>query len=105
MVGLLPAAVRMREHGVTLGYAEVTLAAPTLLGGPGTVVRGQEFHASTLGPLPAALTRAYRVRPPGGGERAEGYTVGRALMSYVHLHFASNPSVAAAFVDACVAGR
>jgi cobyrinic acid a,c-diamide synthase len=105
MVGVLPAAVRMREHGVTLGYAEVTLAAPTLLGGPGTVVRGQEFHASTLGPLPPAFTRAYRVRPPGGGERAEGYTVGRALMSYVHLHFASNPGVAAAFVDACVAGR
>jgi len=105
MVGLLPAAVRMREHGLTLGYAEVTLAAPTLLGAAGTVVRGQEFHASTLGPLPPALMRAYRVRAPGGGERAEGYAVGRALMSYVHLHFASNPGVAAAFVDACAGAR
>jgi len=45
------------------------------------------------------------VQSPGGGERSEGYTVGRALMSYVHLHFASNPGVAAAFVDACAAGR
>lgn len=105
MVGLLPAAVRMREHGLTLGYAEVTLAAPTLLGGAGTVVRGQEFHASTLGPLPPTLPRAYRVRAPGGGERADGFTVGGALMSYVHLHFASNPGVAAAFVDACAAAR
>jgi cobyrinic acid a,c-diamide synthase len=101
MAGLLPAAVRMREHGLTLGYAEVTLAAPTLLGPAGTVVRGQEFHASTLGPVPPAITRAYRVRAPGGGERAEGYAVGRALLSYVHLHFASNPAVAAAFVEAC----
>ena len=105
MVGLLPGAVRMREHGLTLGYAEVTLAAPTLLGPAGSVVRGQEFHASTLGPLPAAVTRAYRVRSPGGGERFEGYAVGRTLMSYVHLHFASNPGVAAAFVDACSSTR
>jgi len=103
MVGLLPAAVRMREHGLTLGYAEVTLAAPTLLGPAGAVVRGQEFHASTLGPVPPAITRAYRVRAPGGGERAEGYAVGRALISYLHLHFASNPDVAPALVAACAA--
>ncbi|HTO12235.1 MAG TPA: cobyrinate a,c-diamide synthase [Candidatus Binatia bacterium] len=103
MVGLLPAAVRMREHGLTLGYAEVTLAAATLLGPAGAVVRGQEFHASTLGPVPPSITRAYRVRAPGGGERAEGYAVGRALMSYVHLHFASCPAVATAFVGACAA--
>jgi cobyrinic acid a,c-diamide synthase len=105
MVGLLPGAVRMREHGLTLGYAEVTLTAPTLLGPAGSVVRGQEFHASTLGPLTATVTRAYRVRSPGGDERLEGYAVGRTLMSYVHLHFASNPGVAAAFVDACTSAR
>jgi len=69
------------------------------------VVRGQEFHASTLGPLPSRLARTYRVRAPGGAERAEGYAVGRVLMSYVHLHFASNPGVAAAFVDACATVR
>jgi cobyrinic acid a,c-diamide synthase len=104
MVGVLPAAVRMRAHGLTLGYAEVTLTAAGPLGAAGTVVRGQEFHASTLGPVPAAVPRVYQVRAPGGGERAEGFLVGRALLSYVHLHFASNPAVATAFVDAC-AGR
>ena len=105
MVGVLPAAVRMRAHGLTIGYAEVTLAAPCGLGAPGVVARGQEFHASTLGPVPAGVPRAYRVRVPGGAERAEGYLVDRALMSYVHLHFASNPSLAASFVDACAAAR
>ena len=105
MVGVLPAAVRMREHGLMLGYAEVTLTAPTLLGPAGTVVRGQEFHASTLGPVPPAVRRVYRLRAPGGSERAEGYEVGRTLMSYVHQHFASNPGVADAFVDACAAVR
>src|SRR4029077_3965538 len=96
-------AVRMREHGLTLGYAEVTLASDTLLGPAGTVVRGQEFHASTLGPVPPAIARMYRVRAPGGGERAEDYAVGGALMSYVHLHFASCPAVATAFVERCAA--
>jgi cobyrinic acid a,c-diamide synthase len=105
MVGVLPAAVRMREHGLTLGYAEVTLAGDCPLGATGAVVRGQEFHASTLGPVPAAVPRLYRVRAPGGGERPEGYLVGRTLMSYLHLHFASHPACASAFVDACASAR
>jgi cobyrinic acid a,c-diamide synthase len=105
MVGLLPAAVRMREHGLTLGYAEVTLAADSLLGAAGLHARGQEFHASTLGPVPPVVTRAYRVSAPGAGERAEGYLVGPALMSYVHLHFASCPALAEGFVTACASAR
>ena len=105
MVGVLPASVRMRPHGLTIGYAEVTLAADCPLGAAATIVRGQEFHASTLGPVPAAVPRVYRVRAAGGGERAEGFLLGRALMSYVHLHFASNPSLAWALVDACAASR
>jgi len=105
MVGVLPAAVRMRAHGVTIGYAEVTLRVDGPLGAAGTVVRGQEFHASTLGPVPEGVPRVYRVRAPGGGERAEGFVVGRTLMSYLHLHFASNPAVAAAFVTACAVSR
>jgi len=106
MVGLLPAAVRMREHGLTLGYAEVTLAATTPLGAAGTRARGQEFHASTLGPVPPSITRAYRVSAPGGSsERLEGYLVGATLMSYLHLHFASCPGLADAFVAACAGAR
>ena len=105
MVGVLPAAVRMRPHGLTLGYVEVTLAEPSLLGPVGAVVRGHEFHASTLGPVPADVGRAYRVRAATGEERAEGYRIGGTLASYLHLHFASNPSMATAFVDACARTR
>jgi cobyrinic acid a,c-diamide synthase len=101
MVGVLPAPVRMRAHGLTIGYAEVELTAACPLGAAGAVARGQEFHASTLGPVSGAIPRVYRVRSPGGGERVEGYLVGRALMSYLHLHFASNPALAPAFVAAC----
>jgi cobyrinic acid a,c-diamide synthase len=105
MVGLLPAPVRMRAQGLTIGYAEVELTAACPLGGAGDRVRGQEFHASTLGPVPPTIARVYRVRTSSGQERLEGYLVGRALMSYVHLHFGSNAALPAAFVEACAAGR
>jgi len=105
MVGLLPARVTMRPPRMSLGYLGVTLTAPTPLGPAGTVARGQEFHFSTLSPVPASVPRAYGVTAPGGATRAEGYVVGQSLMSYVHLHFASNPALARGFVDACAAAR
>ena len=84
----------------------LTLAATTPLGAAGTRARGQEFHASTLGPVPPSITRAYRVSAPGGSsERLEGYLVGATLMSYLHLHFASCPGLADAFVAACAGAR
>jgi cobyrinic acid a,c-diamide synthase len=97
MVGLLPATVRMRPRRLTLGYREVRFSIDTPLGPEGTVARGHEFHCSTLDVVPASVTRAYRP--------VEGYLVGRTLLSYVHLHFGSNPALARNFVAACEAGR
>jgi cobyrinic acid a,c-diamide synthase len=105
MVGVLPARVSMRPPRMSLGYVEVRLATSSVLGPAGTVARGHEFHFSTLSPVAATVPRAYEITAPGGAPRAEGYAVARALMSYVHLHFASNPAVARAFVDACVVAR
>jgi cobyrinic acid a,c-diamide synthase len=58
-----------------------------------------------MDPVPDSVSRAYRVTPHRGGERTEGYLIGRTLMSYVHLHFASNPTLARSFVDACASAR
>jgi cobyrinic acid a,c-diamide synthase len=103
MVGVLPAAVTMRPRRLTLGYAEVEFAADTLLGPAGGGARGHEFHYSTPGPVPESVTRAYRTRRRGDpGSRAEGFLVGRTLMSYVHLHFASSPAMAERFVQTCL---
>jgi cobyrinic acid a,c-diamide synthase len=109
MVGLLPARVRMLPRSLTIGYREVVLSTDCPLGPAGVRARGQEFHASTLDPVPAGVPRAYQVRrrnivgngdePPHG----EGYLIDRALASYVHLQFASSPGLASAFVDACAA--
>lgn len=103
MVGVLPSRVSMRPPRMSLGYAEVTLTAPGPLGGPGTTARGQEFHFSTLEPVPEGIARVYALVSPDGRTRQEGYLIRRALLSYVHLHFASNPALACAFVDACAA--
>ena len=101
MVGLLPTTVRMRPRRLSLAYTEVTFTGATPLGEAGIAARGHEFHFSRIDALPDAIPRAYRLRPRHGEERAEGYVVERALMSYVHLHFASNPALADRFVTAC----
>jgi cobyrinic acid a,c-diamide synthase len=103
MVGLVPTTVRMRPRRLSLAYTEVALTGATPLGEAGAVARGHEFHYSRLDPVPDTISRAYLLRPRLGEERAEGYLVERALMSYVHLHFASNPALAEGFVAACAA--
>jgi cobyrinic acid a,c-diamide synthase len=95
MVGLLPTIGRMTPRRLTLGYAEVETTRETLLGPAGTTARGHEFHASRIDPVPAWVRRAYAVRMSHDGEpRAEGYLIGEALISYVHIHFGSNPVLA-----------
>jgi cobyrinic acid a,c-diamide synthase len=105
MVGILPAMVRMRPRRLSLGYTTVTTSAPSLLGPTGTVARGHEFHYSTLGDVPASVPRVYHLAPARGAERAEGYQIGNALLSYIHLHFGSNGAVAPALVEACARSR
>lgn len=105
MVGLLPARVRMQPRRMTLGYTEVEFTRDTPLGPAGVVSRGHEFHWSTLDPVPASVERVYRATRPGDPVAAEGYLVHRALLSYVHLHFASSPRLADGFVDACAGSR
>jgi len=102
MIGLLPSTVRMKPKKLTLGYVEVEFARDNPLAPAGTRVRGHEFHYSRIDEVPASVPRVCRVRRRRGGEeRSEGYLLGNALMSYVHLHFGSNPEIAAWFVNRC----
>lgn len=101
MVGIFDAVVRFPGRG-TLCYCTVDLAQPSPLGPAGLSLRGHEFHASSLLTAPPARAHAYRVRRlPAGGPEAEGYLVGNALGSYLHLHWGSCPEVARHFVAAC----
>jgi cobyrinic acid a,c-diamide synthase len=98
MCGLLPLKTRMCGR-LSIGYVEVETEG--LLGRG--VARGHAFHYSELSET-QPVAYSYRVRRA-DREVAEGFSCGNVLASYVHLHFATNPGLAARFVDACAAGR
>jgi cobyrinic acid a,c-diamide synthase len=86
----------------SLGYREVTLEKDTVIGKKGTVARGHEFHYSKIEENLGVET-AYAVSPRKGVQTVEGYTAGRTIGSYIHLHFGSRPGTGGDFVAACLA--
>ena len=106
MAGLLPTQAVMNDRLQALGYAEVATAAPSILGPAGVKFRGHQYRYSTLDPDPSGVERVYRVQPRrGGAQAAEGYRIGNVIASYVHAHWASNPSIPAALVNSCAEWR
>jgi cobyrinic acid a,c-diamide synthase len=104
MAGVLPFGTRMLPRRKALGYTEVVLQDRCLLGEREQVIRGHEFHYSEIVEVEAdpSLTHAYRIRGRKyRNDRPEGYAVGSALASYVHLHWGSAPQAAASFVQRC----
>ena len=99
MCGVLPLSTRI-PAGLALAYAEVTTTGG-LFGG-GHVARGHLFHHSALEAEPPG-DRVYEIETPRGDRHRDGFQSGSVLGSYVHLHFASDPGLARAFVDRCAA--
>jgi len=101
LLGIFPVTTRMRTRRKALGYREVKLTHDALLGPPGTIARGHEFHYSEMGEMPSTVKRLYHVHKSGVDLGAEGYSYKSCLASYVHLHFGSSPGMARSFVDNC----
>ncbi|GAB6180944.1 cobyrinate a,c-diamide synthase [Desulfotomaculum defluvii] len=100
-VGLVPARVKMGQRLAALGYVQARLTKTCLLGDPGVILKGHEFHWSTMEDLPAA-THIYQLTGGRGKEgRGEGYASKEILASYVHIHFRYNPGAALKFLTAC----
>jgi cobyrinic acid a,c-diamide synthase len=103
MAGVIPAHAVMHERLQALGYVEVETQAASALGPAGLRFRGHQFRYSELQPLKDRIDCAYRVvRRRDGQVVPEGYSVKNTLASYVHAHWASNPTIAERLVDACV---
>ncbi len=103
MAGVIPAYAVMHERLRALGYVEVETQRASVLGPAGLRFRGHQFRYSELHPLKGRIDCAYRmVRRRDGQAVPEGYTVKNTLASYVHAHWASNPTIAESLVDACV---
>ena len=99
MVGVIPAVSAMSNQRLTLGYREVEARTDNPLMQCGQRVRGHEFHWSTLDEPPNPEESVYRVVDQ--DNRADGFQVGSVWASYVHIHLASDPSMARRFVDTC----
>jgi cobyrinic acid a,c-diamide synthase len=98
----------MSERLQAIGYVEVETRLDSILGPAHTRFRGHQFRHSTLEGAESGdwIDRVYNVAPRWGGAAfAEGYRVGNVLASYVHAHWASNPAIAEALVDACIRSR
>ncbi len=106
MAGILPFGTRMLPRRKALGYTEVVLRRQCLLGGPGRVIRGHEFHYSEIvdPESNSGFEFAYDLRRRKHetcADRPEGYQAGSVLASYIHLHWGSAPEAADQFVRRC----
>jgi len=97
MVGAFPIRARMQEKRASLGYREVRTETASCFGSAGTVLRGHEFHYSTIDEMPAHIVRAYAVN---NGTR-EGYSYRKTLGGYMHLHFGYSPLAVREFINFC----
>ncbi len=100
MVGLFPAEAVMKKSGLTLGYRTVELSQTCILGVSGVIARGHEFHYSSLvprGPLDFACSLS---DARGDSKGQDGLVLGNVLALYTHLHFASQPKIVTALVNA-----
>ncbi|WP_443033475.1 cobyrinate a,c-diamide synthase [Streptomyces sp. ACA25] len=97
MCGLLAASARMTGR-LTLGYREAVAVGDSVLAAPGTRVRGHEFHRTAVEPGAGEAPAWGLVRPE---RRVEGFVRGNVHASYLHVHWAAEPSLAQRFVERC----
>lgn len=98
MVGLFQAEAVMRKQGLTLGYRTVELSQRCILGEPGVIARGHEFHYSMLEPRGLLHYACTLTDAQGKPKGRDGLTMGNVLAFYTHLHFSSQTRVAKALV-------
>jgi cobyrinic acid a,c-diamide synthase len=95
MCGVLDAAAEMTKR-LTLGYRDAVAISPSWLADVGARVTGHEFHRTVVDGV--AATPAWQ----SAGQRPEGFVAGSVHASYLHLHWAGNPAIAARMVRAAI---
>ncbi|MFG2992606.1 cobyrinate a,c-diamide synthase [Streptomyces sp. NPDC048257] len=101
MCGVLDADARMSER-LTLGYREAVAVSDSALARAGTRLRGHEFHRTVIEPGAGAAPAWGFTHPE---RRVEGFVQQGVHASYLHTHWAAEPSVARRFTQAAAARR
>ncbi|MBT2408216.1 MULTISPECIES: cobyrinate a,c-diamide synthase [unclassified Streptomyces] len=99
MCGVLDADARMSER-LTLGYREAVAVSDSALSVAGTRLRGHEFHRTVIEPGAGAAPAWGFTHPE---RRVEGFVQQGVHASYLHTHWAAEPSVARRFTEAAAA--
>ncbi len=102
MVGLIDADTSMMDRRLTLNYTEARVdASSCVVADNGSIVRGHEFHYSTLVDIAEDSIFAYEMlRGKGIDGKRDGFIVHNTLASYMHLHFI-NKDIARRFTELC----
>jgi cobyrinic acid a,c-diamide synthase len=107
MCGALPLRARMSGR-LALGYRDAVAATATQWLDAGESVRGHEFHYTEIesagGDSTCEAHPAWTLSAR-GRERAEGYVRGGVQASYLHVHWAAHPRLAARFAAAARAAQ
>jgi cobyrinic acid a,c-diamide synthase len=97
MCGVLDATATMTDR-LTLGYRQAVALGDGVLAAPGTRLRGHEFHRTAVEPACGPEPAWGFTRP---ATRREGFVQGHVHASYLHVHWAGEPSLARRFVERC----
>ena len=98
MVGLFAAVAVMSHEKMTLGYRELQISQPCVLGEVGVNVRGHEFHYSLVEPTGQLQYACTLSDAQGKSKGQDGLVAGNTVGLYSHLHFASQPKIAASLI-------
>lgn len=98
MVGLFAAEAVMSKVRMTLGYREIQVSQPCVLGEIGIKARGHEFHYSLVEPKGQLRYACTLMDAQGRSKGQDGLVAGNTLGFYSHLHFASQPRIAATLI-------
>jgi cobyrinic acid a,c-diamide synthase len=99
MCGVLPLTARMAPR-LTLGYRTAVALSDNVLCAEGQRVNGHEFHRTQVDVDADGAAQAAWAWKDGAGQPAtEGLARGAVHASYLHVHWAGHPAMAARFVS------
>jgi cobyrinic acid a,c-diamide synthase len=101
MVGALPVEIEMTGKPQGHGYVVAQVENENPIFGPGTVLRGHEFHNSHLispSAKKSPITAYHLSRGKGTGDNRDGILYRNVLASYTHLHIGGAPDWAKGLV-------
>ena len=96
--GVFRGSATMGRARAALGYFDAEFLCDTFLGRAGGKLVGHGFHWSTIAADDPDAVPALRIGKPGEAPMIDGLVKNHVLATYLHVHFATKPSIVRGFV-------